>query len=130
MTILWLRNALYPVEAPLNRVWRALPPVRARVARREAEERDRVMLGRDIERQELGLPNRSYSPWFEGLDTNQRVKGSERVPRSLRFRLHCAHVDAPICRPVRSGRGGQLTRHYVHPEASKPERGSGDWVQN
>ena len=67
MTTRRLRNALLPVEAPLSRVWQALPPVRAHVARRKAKDRDLVMLGRDIERQELGLPNRGYSSWFERL---------------------------------------------------------------
>ncbi len=49
-----------------------MPPVRAHAARRKAKERDLVMLGRDIERQDLGLPNRGYSTWFEGLDTSDK----------------------------------------------------------
>ncbi|MEJ7689039.1 MAG: hypothetical protein WKF76_00605 [Nocardioidaceae bacterium] len=60
------------LEALFRRAWRALPPVRARVARRKAEERDLVMLGRDIERRQLGLPNRGYSSWFEGLDADDK----------------------------------------------------------
>jgi hypothetical protein len=72
MTGRCLRNALYPVEALLNRVWDALPPVRVHVARRKAKDRDLFMLGRDIERQELGLPNVGYSSWFEGLDADDK----------------------------------------------------------
>ena len=72
MTTRRFRNALYPVESLFCRVWDALPPVRAHAARRKAKERDLVMLGRDIERQELGLSNRGYSSWFEGLDADDK----------------------------------------------------------
>ncbi|MBA2697172.1 MAG: hypothetical protein H0U61_00145 [Nocardioidaceae bacterium] len=72
MLLRWLRESLYPVESLLCRVWDALPPLRDRAARRKAKDRDLVMLGRDIERRQLGLPNRGYSSWFERLDADDK----------------------------------------------------------
>ncbi len=76
-----LADDFYTAFGAVRGVWVNLPPVRARIEQRRAGNRQLVLLGRDLERRDLGLPNAGYSEWFAVEAAEQYAGAGGEPPR-------------------------------------------------